>query len=142
MDTYVTEVSNSKAIVLRHQGEDDHSIEIHEGATGASGSGGYAPVPQSLQAQVAEGKRYTVSISFYEVKDAPATSAPKATKPEKAAKPAVAKKPGVNKAVIADLEDKIEDAAKTVKSAARKAVKKAPIKSAAKSQSKKATRKS
>lgn len=128
MGIYRADISTSTAIVLRHEGEDDHSIQIHAGATGASGSGAYAPVPQFFQDQVTQGKRYYISVSFSEVKDAPAPATAKAAKSAKAAKPTASKKPGKGGAVIAE----VEKVAAEVKTAVKKAVKKAPAKAPAK----------
>jgi hypothetical protein len=63
---YTAEKSDAASIVLRHEGEDDHSVEIHAGASGASAVGAHAPVPTYFQNQITQGKRYMLSFSAYE----------------------------------------------------------------------------
>ena len=76
MGTYRAEQASADAIVLRHEGEDDHTIEVHAGISGAAGSGSFAPVPSWLQSQVVDGGRYVVSLSISGVAEAPAAVEP------------------------------------------------------------------
>lgn len=76
MGTYLAERADSEIIVLRHEGEDDHTIEFHAGASGASGSGAFAPVPDYLLRQVHQGSRYSLTISVYQWPVLPVTSNP------------------------------------------------------------------
>jgi hypothetical protein len=48
--------STPTSVALRHEGEDDHEIEISK--TGA------APVPSWIVGQVEEGRLYVVSLGF------------------------------------------------------------------------------
>jgi hypothetical protein len=66
MGIYTAEKADADAVVLRHEGEDDHTIEIHAGISGASAVGAFAPVPSWVLERVKEGKRYTISLSFSE----------------------------------------------------------------------------
>lgn len=88
MGTYKAESVSPEAIVFRHEGEDDHTIEVHAGAAGASGFGAFAPVPQVWLDRATAGKRYYVSLALTE-----AASAPVAASPEPAEVPAWAVKP-------------------------------------------------
>lgn len=67
MGVYKAEKSDAESVVLRHEGDDDHVIEIHAGLSGAAGSGPFAPVPEFFQNQVQEGGRYYLSMSFSKV---------------------------------------------------------------------------
>jgi len=75
LGVYRAEKADSEAIVLRHEGEDDHTIEIHAGISGAAGSGAFAPVPAWMLGQVQQGKRYFVSFGVSEVVEAPVAEA-------------------------------------------------------------------
>lgn len=54
--------SSPTSVALRHEGDDDHEIEISK--TGDS------PVPDWIANAVAEGRRYVVTLGFSEVPDA------------------------------------------------------------------------
>jgi hypothetical protein len=69
LGVYRAEKADSEAIVLRHEGEDDHTIEVHAGISGAAGSGAFAPVPVWMLGQVQPGKRYFVSFGVSQVAD-------------------------------------------------------------------------
>jgi hypothetical protein len=66
LGTYLCESASADTVVFRHEGEDDHSIEIHAGAAGASGFGAFAPVPQVWFDRATVGKRYFVSLALTE----------------------------------------------------------------------------
>ena len=64
MGIYHCEKADAESIVLRHEGDDDHTVEVHAGVAGAAASGPFAPVPSYFQAEA--GKRYMVSLGLYE----------------------------------------------------------------------------
>jgi hypothetical protein len=76
MGIYRCEKADPEAIVLRHEGEDDHTIEVHAGIAGAAGSGAFAPVPAFYLSQIKAGKRYIVSQTFSEFIEPAAEPAP------------------------------------------------------------------
>lgn len=53
--------SNSTSVALRHEGDDDHEIEISKT--------GNADVPSWIVGQVEEGKRYVLSLGFSAVSE-------------------------------------------------------------------------
>ena len=81
MGIYRVEKSDAESIVLRHEGEDDHTFEIHAGIAGAAGSGAFAPVPSWLLDKFTKDKRYTLSVSATEFITYPAPPAEPAPKP-------------------------------------------------------------
>jgi hypothetical protein len=66
LGVFVCEKSDAESVVFRHEGEDDHTVTIAAGLSGALGQGAFAPVPQEYQDRAQAGKRYYVSLALTE----------------------------------------------------------------------------